>query len=96
MSFLKIPTVPQFLLTDTSDSGSDREDETDFQIDSDIIANHTRENVETTKKVATSIWIFLKLAEAFQSLIIIWALKLQRKLSLADTYQLYTIYILNS
>ena len=55
MSFLKIPTVPQFLLTDTSDSGSDREDETDFQIDSDIIANHTRENVETTKKVATSI-----------------------------------------
>ena len=57
MSFLKIPAVPQFLLTDTSeDSGSDREDEKEFQIDSDITANHTQENVETTKKVATSVY----------------------------------------
>ena len=54
MSLLQVPTIPQLLLTDASDSGSDGEDDNEFQIDSDIIANHTQENVETAKKVDTS------------------------------------------
>ena len=49
-STLTLPTAPQVVFTEVSDSDSGHDVE-DFEVDEDIIAGHSAEDVETTKTI---------------------------------------------